>query len=142
MRVVDGFRHVRAQEVEFRDLDGLGHVNNAVYLSYAESARLAYMQEVLGPLELDELGIVADVKISFRSASFLGELLEIGTRVSRVGTKSLTFEFEARGADGRLVAEGATVHVAFDYGERRPVPVPAKWRERIESYETRSLATT
>ena len=78
MAAVQGFAHTFSQDVAFRDLDGLGHVNNAVYLSYVESARLAYMQEVLGPLELEELGIVADVKISFRSPAALGETLEVG----------------------------------------------------------------
>ena len=141
MAAVQGFAHTFSQDVAFRDLDGLGHVNNAVYLSYVESARLAYMQEVLGPLELDELGIVADVKISFRSPAALGETLEVGHRVSHVGETSLVFDFEIRGGDGRLVAEGSTVHVAFDYGVRRPVPVPEEWRSRIESYEARSLVS-
>jgi acyl-CoA thioester hydrolase len=141
MAAVQGFAHTFSQDVAFRDLDGLGHVNNAVYLSYVESARLAYMQEILGPLELEELGIVADVKISFRSPASLGETLEVGQRVSRVGETSLVFDFEIRGGDGRLVAEGSTVHVAFDYGMRRPVPVPEEWRSRIESYEARSLVS-
>ena len=141
MAAVQGFAHTFSQDVAFRDLDGLGHVNNAVYLSYVESARLAYMQEVLGPLELEELGIVADVKISFRSPAALGETLEVGQRVSRVGETSLVFDFEIRGGDGRLVAEGSTVHVAFDYGMRRPVPVPEEWRRRIESHEARSLVS-
>jgi acyl-CoA thioester hydrolase len=141
MAAVQGFCHSFFQDVAFRDLDGLGHVNNAVYLSYVESARLAYMQEVLGPLELDELGIVADAKISFRSPAHLGERLEVGHRVSRVGETSLVFDFEVRGGDGRLVAEGTTVHVAFDYGVRRPMPVPEEWRSRIESYEARSLVS-
>jgi len=141
MAAVQGFTHTFSQDVAFRDLDGLGHVNNAVYLSYVESARLAYMQEVLGPLELDDLGIVADVKISFRSPAALGETLEVGHRISRVGETSLVFNFEVRGGDGRLVAEGSTVHVAFDYGVRRPVPVPEKWRSRIEFYEARSLVS-
>jgi acyl-CoA thioester hydrolase len=139
MAAVQGFAHTFSQDVAFRDLDGLGHVNNAVYLSYVESARLAYMQEVLGTLELEELGIVADVKISFRSPAALGETLEVGHRVSRVGETSLVFDFEVRGGDGRLVAEGSTVHVAFDYGVQRPVPVPEEWRRRIESHEARSL---
>lgn len=141
MAAVQGFAHTFSQDVAFRDLDGLGHVNNAVYLSYVESARLAYMQEVLGPLELEELGIVADVKISFRSPAALGETLEVGLRVRRVGETSLVFDFEVRGGDGRLVAEGSTVHVAFDYGVQRPVPVPEEWRRRIESHEARSLVS-
>ncbi len=132
---MDGFSFVRPQEVEFRDLDGLGHVNNAVYLSYLESAKVAYFRDVVGVKTLEELGIVADAKISFRSPAFLGERLAIGVRVPDVGTKSMQFEFEIRGPDGRVVAEASSVHVAFDYGSRRAVAVPEAWRRRIEAHE-------
>jgi acyl-CoA thioester hydrolase len=142
MPPVEGFRFVFRQPVEFRDLDALGHLNNAVYLSYVESARLAYMQEVFGPLELDELGIVAEARIAFRSSSFLGETLSVGMRVAEIGGKSFRFEFEIQGEDGRLVADGSTVHVAFDYESRRSTTVPDAWRRKIDAYETRSLAKT
>ena len=139
---MDGYRLVRRQEVEFRDLDGLGHVNNAVYLSYLESAKVAYFRDVVGAGDLAELGIVADVKIAYRSPAFFGETLEIGVRVRDLGVKSIAFEFELRGADGRLVAEASSVHVTFDYATREPVSVPDEWRRRIEAHEAQSLATT
>jgi acyl-CoA thioester hydrolase len=142
IRAVDGYRLVHPQEIQFRDIDGLGHVNNAVYLNYLENAKITYFREVVGDVDLDRLGIVADVKIAFRSPSFLGETLAIGIRVSRVGTKSMEFAFAAHGADGRLVAEGTSVHVTFDYDRREPIPIPEEWRERIEAYEAESLATT
>jgi len=137
---MDGFRIVHAQPVEFRDLDGLGHVNNAVYLNYLENAKIAYFRDVVGASDLQHLGIVADVKIAYRSPSFLGETLAVGVRVGRLGTKSMEFEFEIRGADGRLVAEGSSVHVTFDYDRREPIPVPDEWRRRIESQEAETLA--
>jgi acyl-CoA thioester hydrolase len=139
---MEGFRFVHSRPVEFRDLDALGHVNNAVYLSYVESARLAYMQDVLGPLELEELGIVAEARLAFRAPSFLGETLSIGMRVAGIGSKSIRFEFEIRGDDGRLVADGSTVHVAFDHTTASSIPVPNDWRRKLDAYETRSLATT
>ena len=52
-RRVDGYRLVHAQEVQFRDIDGLGHVNNAVYLNYLESAKIDYFREVVGDVDLD-----------------------------------------------------------------------------------------
>ncbi len=137
---MEGFGFVRSQPVEFRDLDGLGHVNNAVYGSYLESAKVDYFREIVGVTALEDLGIVADLKITFRSPAFLGETLAIGTRVSGVGTKSLQFEFEFRGSDGRLVAEASSIHVAFDYGRREPAAVPDEWRRRIETHESRALA--
>ena len=137
---MDGYRLVHVQEVEFRDLDGLGHVNNAVYLSYLENAKIDYLREVVGADALAELGIVADVKIAYRSPAFFGETLAIGIRVGRVGTKSLEFQFEVRGPDERIVAEGSSVHVTFDYATGEPTPVPSDWRRRIEAYEAETLA--
>jgi acyl-CoA thioester hydrolase len=142
MPPVEGYRFVYSQPVEFRDLDALGHANNAVYLSYVESARVAYMQEVLGPLELKELGIVAEARIAFRASSFLGETLAVGMRVAEIGGKSFRFEFEIHGGDGRLIADGSTVHVTFDHATRTSIRVPDDWRRKIDAYETRSLATT
>lgn len=138
---MDAFNFVRAQEVEFRDIDGMGHVNNAVYLNYLESAKIDYFRRVLGLSELEEMGIVGDVRITYRSPAFLGETLSIGTRVSRLGTKSMEFEFEIRGPDDRLVAEAASAHVAFDYGPRATIAIPPDWRRRIEEFEAASLAT-
>src|SRR5687768_10109022 len=77
MRRMEGFRSVHVQEVAFRDLDAFGHVNNAVYLTYLENARVTYMREVLGVDSLSALlVIVASVKIDFRSRASLGEQLE------------------------------------------------------------------
>ena len=135
------FRFVREQEVEFRDIDGMGHVNNAVYLNYLESAKIDYFRQVLGLSDLAEMGIVADVRIAYRSPAFLGEVLAIGTRVSRVGTKSMEFEFEIRGPDERVIAEAASVHVAFDYGPRTTVAVPDGWRRKIAECEARTIVS-
>lgn len=136
---MDGFRYVRSQPVEFRDLDGLGHVNNAVYLSYLESAKVDYFRDVVGAGRLEDLGIVADVQIAYRSPTFFGETLAVGVRVARVGTKSLRFEFEVRGPDGRLVAEASSTHVAFDYATREAAPVPDEWRRAIDAYEAQPV---
>ena len=141
MRRMEGFRSVHVQEVAFRDLDVFGHVNNAVYLTYLENARVTYMREVLGVDSLSALlVIVASVKIDFRSRASLGELLEVGSRVSRVGDKSFDLDHEIRGSDGRAVAEAHTVLVAFDYEKDQAISIPAEWRERIEAYEARSSA--
>jgi len=142
---MDGHRHVHSQEVAFRDLDAFGHVNNAVYLTYIENARIGYVRDVLGIESLEGLLlIVASVKIDFRSRANLGEVLEIGSRTTRVGTKSFDLDHEIRSSsqDGRLVAEVSTTLVAFDYDADNTMPIPPEWKERIENYESRSAAAT
>ena len=140
---MDGYRYVYTQEVAFRDLDAFGHVNNGVYLTYIENARIGYARDVIGIESLEGLlMIVASVKIDFRSRANLGDTLEIGARTTRVGTKSFDLEHEIRAQDGRLVAEAASTLVAFDYDADETMPIPPEWRERIENYESRSAATT
>jgi acyl-CoA thioester hydrolase len=140
---MEGYRFVHAQEVAFRDLDAFGHVNNGVYLTYIENARIGYARDVLGIARLEGLlMIVASVKIDFRSRANLGETLEVGARTTRVGTKSFDLDHEIRAQDGRLVAEAHSTLVAFDYEGDRTMPIPPEWRERIENYESRSAAAT
>jgi acyl-CoA thioester hydrolase len=143
MDAMDGYCFVHRREVEFRDLDALGHVNNAVYLSYLETARIEYLREVLGLERLGDLSlVVARIEIDFRDAALLGERVEVGARVRRVGTKSFDMEHQVRAGEGRVAAEATSVLVAFDHERGEPVPVPAAWREGMETYEARSSVTT
>jgi acyl-CoA thioester hydrolase len=138
---MEGFRFVYPQEVAFGDLDAFGHVNNAVYLTYLENARIGYMREVLGIDSLEDLlVIVAKVHIDFRSRASLGEVLEIGARVSRIGSKSFDLDHEVRDRDARIVAAALTTLVTFDYRGDTTMPVPDLWRERIEGFEAKDFA--
>lgn len=139
MRTMEGYRFVRTRTVEFRDIDVAGHVNNAVYLTYLETARIDYLREILGVESFEDPAvIVANVNVDFRSPARFAEVVEIGTRVPRVGTKSFDMEHEVRGGDGRLVAEATSVLVAYDYGGAAPRPVPDTWRTRLDAFEERS----
>jgi acyl-CoA thioester hydrolase len=138
---MEGFRFVHAQEVTFRDLDVFGHVNNAVYLTYLENARIGYLREVLSIESFEDLLVIlAKVRIDFRSRASLAEVLEIGARVSRIGTKSFDLDHEVRGPDSRPVAVASTTLVTFDYRGDTTMPVPDLWRERIESFEAKDFA--
>ena len=121
-------------EIRWRDLDALGHVNNAVYLTYFEMARLGYIRALLGddiqrdPLTLLPVGfqfILAEATCSYRSPATLTDRLTIAIWVSQVGRKSFVFEYRITDAvTGRLVAQGCSTQVWYDYaaGESRVVP--------------------
>src|SRR5579871_2738894 len=103
------FRCKTRVEVQFRDIDALGHVNNAVYFSYFEMARMAYLRAVSGqPVRLSDLRIVlVEAACRYRSPALLGEMLEIGIRVSHLRRGSFAFEYCVCGVeDSRLVAVG------------------------------------
>jgi acyl-CoA thioester hydrolase len=120
---VSEFPFVHRERVRFRDCDSLGHVNNAVYSTYLEQARMG----MLGGLS--EF-ILARVEIDFRAELRAGEEVEVRSRCSRVGTKSFELEHELR-TDGRVVAEARSVLVAYDYALGRSVEVPDALRARL-----------
>ena len=125
---MEGFPFVHRDVVRFADVDAMGHVNNAVFLTWMEAARTHFMLEQGLAERVDALGmILARAEVDFRSPVRFGEDVEVGVRPSRLGTKSFALEYEVR-ADGRLAAEGSSVLVAFDYAANEPIAVPEPWR--------------
>ena len=125
---MEGFPFVHHETVRFNDLDGMGHVNNAVYSTYLEQARLAWFG-VDEQMPLEDV-ILARTEIDFRSPLSVGEVVEIGVRPSRLGTKSFELEYELR-SDGRLVAEAKSVLVGYDYSRGESSTIPERWRRRL-----------
>jgi acyl-CoA thioester hydrolase len=128
---VDGYAFVHREVVRFNDLDGMDHVNNAIYATYMESARLTYLESIGAGRNPQKSLILARLEIDFRSPISFGEEVEIGVRLSRIGRKSFDLEHEIR-ADGRLAAEGKSVLVAYDYTTSSSRELPREWRELLE----------
>jgi len=122
---VSSYPWVYRDRVRFRDCDAMGHVNNAVYSTYLEEARIG----VLGDL-FDF--ILARVEIDFRSELRMGEEVEVRTRCPRIGTKSFDLEHEVATSSGRVVAEATSVLVSYDYKRGESVVVPDALRERLQ----------
>jgi acyl-CoA thioester hydrolase len=120
---MDGFPFVHRERVRFRDCDAMGHVNNAVFSTYLEEARIG----VLGGLAPF---ILARVEIDFRSQLRAGEQIDIGTRCSRIGAKSFELEHEIR-SDGRVVADARSVLVGYDYRADASVPLSEEIKRRL-----------
>lgn len=133
---MEGFPVKVPVQVRFRDLDALGHVNNAVYLTYFEVARAAYFSR----LERDwvERGhfILARAEVDFLRPIHLEDLVEVGVRVVRIGRSSFDMEYRVE-VQGEEAARGRTVQVWLEGG--RPAPLPEAIRERIRALEGRPL---
>jgi acyl-CoA thioester hydrolase len=118
---------VHRETVRFRDVDAMGHVNNAVFATYIEQARIAFLSP--SGAKVEEM-ILARLEIDFRSPAELGETIEITVTPTRIGTKSFDLEYVLRAGD-RVVAEAKTVLVAYDYKHTRSVEIPERWKERL-----------
>ena len=130
--------------MRFRDIDAFGHVNNAVFFSYVELARIRYLLDVLKPDEpFDRLPLIlARVELDYRSPITFDNEVVVDTRVERVGRTSFAMSHRmTAGPEGRLAADVQTVLVTYDYGSARPMPVPDDWRGRLGEHEGRTFET-
>jgi len=117
-------------------MDSLGHVNNARYFTWFESARIELFRRV----GMETSGAPAEGPILARThCEFLealtwpGEVV-VGTGISRIGTKSFTMLYEVAKTDApdRLAARGEGVIVMLDYRRGETVPISKALRERLE----------
>jgi acyl-CoA thioester hydrolase len=126
-------------KIRFRDLDAFGHVNNAVYFTFMEMARVEYFAQIglLKPGEFPSpFFIIAEATCQFKAPIDMETPLIIQVRVSRLGNSS--FDMEYRFVDevsGAVLATGRTVQVTFDYAANRSVPLPDEWRAAITQFE-------
>jgi acyl-CoA thioester hydrolase len=128
------FRFETELAVRYRDLDPLGHVNNAVYASYMEQARTRYLERILGTPPADVQAVIAHIEIDFRrSIEGVDDDVVVGVRTTDFGESSITMEYEVRANDA-VSATGETVMVAVDR-EGTPVPVPGDTKAAIREFE-------
>jgi acyl-CoA thioester hydrolase len=131
------FRHRLV--VRFSECDPLGHVNNAVYLTYIEQARIVLWREQVGPLARlrpdgtrGEGFILARAEVDFRSQARDGDELEVRLALAGFGRTSATYEYEIVDVPtGRLVAEGRSVQVWYDYDAGRSVPISEETKRKL-----------
>ena len=137
----EGYSLAVPVEVRFRDMDSMGHVNNAVYLTYFENARIAYWRAVPGIRSRRNLDyILARAECDFRSPVTLDDELFCHIRVAWFGRTSFAFEYLLREErTGRVAAEGRTVQVMFDYATRKAEPLDPDVKAAIEEFEGRSI---
>jgi acyl-CoA thioester hydrolase len=121
-------------DVRFRDLDTMGHVNNAVYATYFEHARVAYFEEVLDVPLQETKSVLASLEIDFRRPVRINDDVTVALRVPELGESSLPMEYEVR-TEEAIAATGETVQVAVDGETDSSRPIPDDWREDIREFE-------
>lgn len=134
------YKFFHPTEVRYGDLDPQGHVNNAKYLTYFEQARIYYMIQ-LGLFSKDqsfmEVGvIVADIHITYHAPTHYYDHIKAGVRTAKIGNKSMTWEQCVMNAEtGEVAASGTIILVAYDYVEKKTIPVPDEWKRKIREFE-------
>ncbi len=120
--------------MRFRDLDPMGHVNNAVYLSYCEYARTQFYMKHAFKRSLHDIDfILAHVEIDYLAAAEWGDEVVVSVWPSKIGESSFTLSYELRDKKSdRLLAKSASVQVSYDYDKRKTKPIPPEFRKMLE----------
>jgi len=137
-------KHRTKIQVRFADCDMLQHVNNALYPTYMEIARVKYVNEVVEPFKSwDKTGIMlAAYTMDFKIPVYLNDRLFVDTCVTRIGNKSFTMEYDfvVETDTGEVIkAHGTTVLVYYHYKDLVSLPVPEFWKEQVNKFQGSSF---
>ena len=128
---------VEKLSVRYQDLDPYGHVNNAIHLSFFESARVAYWRALARQLGIEGLEagdfpgvryVIAEATVKYKAPIFLDDEIHAAASIRTITNRSYTMDFELRTGEsfeeGTLAAEGSAAHVFYDpeASEVRPRP--------------------
>ncbi len=132
-RPLDAYPSRIAADIRYADLDRQGHVNNAVFSTFSEIGRVAFLYDPDRPLAPAGASfVIARIEIDFHKELHWPGSVEIGTGVTEIGRSSLRFAQGIFGRDG-LAASVAGVLVMMDGQTRRSMPLPQASRSAFEA---------
>ena len=130
--------HKTAVQIRFNDIDLMGHVYNAKYQEFFDLARISYFNKTLNEsIDWEKTALViASIKIDYAKPVYLGDHIEVVSKVVSVGEKSLEMVQQVlRNGIAEPVATGRTIMVCFDLQRKESKIIPAEWKERLQVYE-------
>jgi acyl-CoA thioester hydrolase len=120
-------------QVRLTDIDILGHVNNAIYLSYFEMTRIHYFNLLVGPnWDWMENGVVlVHNEVQYIQPIFLADTPEIQMFCNKIGNKSFTLSYEVY-VNNQLKTTGSSTLVGFNSNQQKSIEIPALMREALQ----------
>ncbi len=133
------FRYAAYTRVGFSETDAQGVVYYGRYMPYFDLARTEYHRH-LGRVALGAIDFaMRATTVEYHAPARFDDLLEVFVRVARIGTTSITYDHAAYriddDGDDLLMATSTATLVCIALAERKPVSVPAAFRERIAAFE-------
>ena len=135
------YKAVMPVQLRFSDFDRFGHVNNAVYFSYSDSAKCEYIYHVIPNLKIEKTGVVVvSLKADFQHEIHREEAIVVETAVTRIGRKSFTMMqrvIDPETQEVKCICE--SVLVVFDLENRQTIVIKPEWIEAMNEFEGREL---
>jgi acyl-CoA thioester hydrolase len=145
MKELKDFKFKKELQLRWNDMDALGHVNNAIFITYFETARGHYMLEACPGWDWHKhMFLIANVNVDFRKELLLNaQKPTVWMRTSRMGKKSFVLEYvitsEKKG-EQIIHASGTTTQIMFDMRQRKTVEIEAWTKESLTTYEEATIA--
>ena len=136
---MENFKHKTSIQIRFKDVDMMGHVNNANHFTYLECARVQYFNDLSGGVNWTKKGIIlAKAVLDYKLPILFKDKIFVYTKCSRIGNKSFDLAYtiikEEKGKE-ILLAEASTVLVCFDYEKGESMLMPEEWKKMISEFE-------
>ena len=128
--------YTHTERVRFGDLDANRHLNNVVFLRYFETARIAFIRDLLpahDPTQPEDhpFGVIfAECHINYRSPVYFDEELEVECSIGEVRRSAFQVLFTMRVGE-RVAAEGYGWLVGFDYAGEKAAPLPERFAKLL-----------
>lgn len=132
------YRHKTPIQIRFKDIDKLGHVNNANHITYFELARVDYF----AAFEKDDIKIdwvnegviLAKIEMEYKHPILLEDAVFVCTWVSKMGTKSFEMSCSIIKVENGIeieLAKGLAIIVCFNYKTNQTILIPEKWKTKM-----------
>lgn len=140
LSLLSTFKHQTKIQIRFKDVDKIGHVNNANHLTYFEIARVEYFNDVFrNKINWQEISmILAKSEITYKLPILLEDKLVCYTKISKLGNKSFDTEYllvKTTNGKPELCAFGKAILVCMNYKAHQTVAIPQEWISQITEFE-------
>lgn len=136
------FQYSTTIQLRWKDIDQFGHVNNAVYLTYFETARYYYNRDVNQWDWNQDQYIIASIKVDYLRPIFYPGDIKVYLRIGDIGDKSFVFHyaitFEKNGIE-KLAATGQSTQVFYDIRNQKTIPIPERIMKQWKAFEKENL---
>jgi acyl-CoA thioester hydrolase len=126
--------------VRFRDIDSMGHVNNAVFFTYFEEGRKEFLRSLFNIIKPEDYNfILAHISCDFLKPLRINDPILLQLWVGEVGTKrfDLVYSIVKRDDESVVYAKGRSVQIFFDYKSNATMPIPQYFLDKILEYADR-----
>ena len=117
-------------QIRFVDIDVMGHVNNAVYLSYFEYTRVYYFEKLLGQnWDWGKNGILLiKNEVEYLKPILLNDKPQVEMFIGKIGNKSFTFHYEIR-VNNVLYTRALSVMVSYNAIDKKTIQIPDEMKK-------------